>query len=338
MRSGQAGAAQTIELPPLAIRAGLASIDEADRAVDVVFSTGAPVERYDWSRDMRYLEALEISSSAIRVVRLQTAPLLDAHSAWSITDQIGTVVPNSFRIEGGKAIVRVRFSRRPEVNGIWQDVRDGIIQNVSVGYRIHKFEEDAGEDNAIPVRTATDWEPYEISMVPMPADVGARVRKSDVDTNPCLVIPRKRSLPVRDENRSETLAEETVQRLSLAADPAGELARPAAEPQEPTDADRGAALERTRVEGILLATRTARLTQDFADGLIRDGVSLVDAQTRDSAIAAPRAPGRRPGPRRSRSSATIRSSTCDRGSRAPCCIVWRLSTSSSTRRRGRTAV
>jgi hypothetical protein len=33
-----------------------------------------------------------------------------------------------------------------------------------------------------PVRTAVDWEPYEISMVPMPADTGARVRTGDKST------------------------------------------------------------------------------------------------------------------------------------------------------------
>jgi hypothetical protein len=38
------------------------------------------------------------------------------------------------------------------------------------------------------VRLATDWEPYELSMVAMGADPGARVRKSsDVETNPCVL-------------------------------------------------------------------------------------------------------------------------------------------------------
>lgn len=185
-----AAASSTIEVPPLAIRAEVGTVNDADRSVELVFSTGAAVRRYDWMADTEYLEQLEISAKAIRVERLQTAPLLDAHSAWSITDQIGTVVAGTFRIEGGKAIVRVRFSARDQVTPIWRDVVDKILQNVSVGYRVHKFEEDA--TGAIPVRTAIDWEPYEVSLVPMPADIGAKMRGGEQrgDTNPCVIVTR----------------------------------------------------------------------------------------------------------------------------------------------------
>jgi hypothetical protein len=289
-------ATTTIDVPPLSIlaRAALETINESDRSVELVFSTGAPVTRYDWMKDTRYLEVLEISPKAIRTERLNTAPLLDAHSAWSITDQIGTVVANTFRIENGQAIVRVRFSRRAAVDPIWQDVKDRILQNVSVGYRVHKFEEDASNPAAMPVRTATDWEPFEVSMVPMPADTGARVRDGrDVATNQC-VLTRKENA-VQNENRSETLAEDPIAAglRILPANPAPAGGAPAN--TEPTAADRAVAVERERVTGIMRACSVGRMTPEFQARLIGDGVSLVDAQARVFAELEARG-GQREGP------------------------------------------
>lgn len=184
-------APRTIDLPPLALRAAVSTVNDDARTVDLVFSTGAAVERMDWWTGKRYLEKLSLDPTHVRLDRLNTgAPLLDAHSAWSVGDILGTVVADSARIAKGKALATVRFSRRDAVEPIWQDVRDGIIKSVSVGYRVHAFEEDAGKDNKLPVRTAVDWEPFEISMVPMPADAGAHVRSDRRDLNPCVILAR----------------------------------------------------------------------------------------------------------------------------------------------------
>ena len=270
--------ATTIDVPPLSLlaRAVASTVDEKDRSVELVFSTGAAVRRYDWMADTEYLEQLEISTKAIRVDRLQTAPLLNAHSAWSVEDQIGTVVPNTFRIEGGQAIVRVRFSNRDQVTPIWRDVVDKILQNVSVGYRVHKFEEDA--TGAIPIRTAIDWEPYEVSMVPMPADTGARVRKGEnerADTNPCLLTRKETTVRNANDPTPTTIAEDpavTALRLTDGADPA----RPAPAATEPTDIDRAVAAETSRVEGIMTAARAGRMPQAFVDEHIKKRTPLAE--------------------------------------------------------------
>ena len=70
------------------------------------------------------------------------------------------VEPGSAKVSGKKATARVRFSQRADVEPMWQDVRAGILRNVSVGYRVHRFEEVTGKgENTLPVRNATDWEP-----------------------------------------------------------------------------------------------------------------------------------------------------------------------------------
>jgi hypothetical protein len=181
----------THDLLPLSCRAAVGSVNDQARTVEVIFTTGAAVERMDWMNGKRFLEKLSLEPSAVRLGRLNTgAPLLDAHGAYSLADQIGGVVEGSARIAGNEGRATIRFSRRSEVEPIWQDVRDGIIRNVSVGYRVHKFEESTEKALSLPVRTAVDWEPFEISLVPMGADAGARVRGHHVATNPCVIAMR----------------------------------------------------------------------------------------------------------------------------------------------------
>jgi hypothetical protein len=252
--------ATTIDLPSLCVRAEVGTVNEEARTVELIFSTGASVDRMDYWSGKRYREVLSMDPAHIRLDRVNAgAPLLDSHSAWSVGDILGTVVPGSARIEKGKGLATVRFSKRDTVEPIWQDVRDGIIRSVSVGYRIHKFEEDSTKKDAIPVRTAIDWEPYEISMVPMPADTGARVRTGDKsDTNPCVILTR---------DAQESAMEKETQ------------PQPAAE-QPNLDAVRTEAIaaERARVQGITTAVRTAKLEDSFAQELITGGKTLDEAR------------------------------------------------------------
>lgn len=171
---------RTIDLYPLAFRAELGAINEDTRTASVIFSTGAPVTRYDWTTGKRYREVLSMEPGHVRLERLNSVgSLLDAHSAWSVGDVLGVVQPNSARIAGGKGTADIRFSRRDAVQPIWQDVVDRILKSISVGYSVYRYVEDTGKDGELPTRTAVDWEPYELSIVPMPADIGAQVRSRD---------------------------------------------------------------------------------------------------------------------------------------------------------------
>jgi phage major head subunit gpT-like protein len=273
-------------MAPLSLRADISprSINDADRTVELIFTTGAAVRRMDYWTGKDYLEILSLDPAHVRLDRLNDgAPLLDSHSAWSVADQLGAVVPGSAVLMKKAGLVKVRFSKREAVEPVWQDVRDGIIRSVSVGYMPHKYEETAGEGDAIPTRKAIDWEPFEVSMVPIPADAGAKVRGGSADANPCEIVtraqeepkPSKEAVPTKEskmnEDRSETIAE-SVERTAPPATPPP--------PAEPTERDAGAAAERTRVQGIRNACLAARLPRSFEDKLIADGVALVDAQNR----------------------------------------------------------
>ncbi len=178
---------QTVALPPLDLRADVGDINDDTRTVALTWTTGADVVRFDWETGRRFIERLSLDPKHVRMGRLTAgAPLLDSHSAYSIAHQIGVVERAS--LESKKGLADVRFSKRADVEPFYQDVRDKIIRNVSVGYRVHTFEELKENKQGLPVRLAVDWEPYEISMVPMGADAGAQARSSrEVPTNPCVI-------------------------------------------------------------------------------------------------------------------------------------------------------
>lgn len=195
---------RTVAIPPLDLRADIGAVSDDKRTVELIFATAkADVLRWDWETGKRFFERLSLDPKHVRMQRLQsgTAPLLDSHSAYSIAHQIGVV--DSAELEAKRATAAVRFSKRADVEPFYQDVRDKIIRNVSVGYRVFKFEDLGEQRDGVPVRLATDWEPYEISMVPMGADAGARVRSSkEVQTHSCVIV---RTTDMADADRMRLL-------------------------------------------------------------------------------------------------------------------------------------
>ena len=69
---------------------------------------------------------------------------------------------------------------RDEVEPIWRDIESGIIRDVSVGYRVHRFERvakaDCTDGGQRALYRTVDWEPFEISAVAIDADPGAGMR------------------------------------------------------------------------------------------------------------------------------------------------------------------
>jgi len=144
-----------------------ASVDADARTVEMDFSSEAPVDRW-FGR-----EVLDHKSASVRLDRLNNkAPLLLDHDS---RNQIGVV--ESASIKSGKGRALVRFSKSPAGEAIFQDVLDGIRNKVSVGYRVHKMtlSESAKNGNKDTYRV-DDWEPFEVSVVSIPADDSVGVR------------------------------------------------------------------------------------------------------------------------------------------------------------------
>ena len=155
-----------------------AAIDDDKRTVSIAFSSEEPVERWFGS------EILDHSRDSIRTARLKNGgPVLVDHDH---RDHVGVV--ESVSVDGdrrGRAVVRFGTSER--ATEIFNDVKDGIRTKISVGYRVHKAVLEEQNDEAPDVYRMTDWEPYEVSIVSVPADdtVGVgRSAEDDADINP----------------------------------------------------------------------------------------------------------------------------------------------------------
>jgi hypothetical protein len=179
---------RTVQLAPVFSPCELSaeSIDAERRTVEVIFLSGQPIARTPLFADSYWLE-FDVSPKAANLDRLNAgAAVLDNHAHFgSVTAVLGRV--ERAWIAGGKARATLRFSRRPEVDGIWQDVADGILTSVSAGVFLEDLEELPKHKGSDMRRFAVRrWTPYEISIVGVPADAGAKIQASaDTERHSC---------------------------------------------------------------------------------------------------------------------------------------------------------
>lgn len=116
-------------------------------------------------------------------------PLLDNHQRWaSVASQIG-VVEDVRLDEDGVIRGLMRFSQRPEAQAIRQDVLDGIIRGVSIGYSIDQLKLVEEKKNGASTYRAVKWRLLEGSLVSVPADATVGVgRSADQDANATVTI------------------------------------------------------------------------------------------------------------------------------------------------------
>ncbi|MDQ0317356.1 prohead protease/major capsid protein fusion protein [Amorphus orientalis] len=182
-----------------------ASYDEADNTIEVVWTTGAAVRRRNWRTGDIYNEILVVTPEAVRMDRLNAgAPLLDTHDDWSLRSVIGSVVPGSARIEGGQGLARVQLSSAPGDADTVHKIRTGVIRNISVGYVIHAVEKTEKEDGTEDWRVI-DWEPMEISAVPVPADAGSQFRNRNTDDGSMVEITDLHAAVRAERERASTI-------------------------------------------------------------------------------------------------------------------------------------
>lgn len=169
------------------------AIDEEARTAVLAFASEAPYERY-WG-----VEILDLTATSMRQGRLRSgANLLMDHDWKDVVGVVESVEVGADRV--GRAVVRFGKSARAEE--VWQDVRDGIRRNVSVGYMVHKAQLVETVDGLETYRV-TDWEPFEISLVSVPADASVGVGRSLGDVT-------DKETPPTEEAPAETPQTETV--------------------------------------------------------------------------------------------------------------------------------
>lgn len=137
-----------------------------ERKFTLSFSSEEPYERWYG------LEILDHAPGAVNFQRLnEIGCLLFNHNRDAV---IGKV--NRAWLDGNRGMAEVEFDTDEQSEVIFQKVKSGTLKGVSVGYRIDALEEvQAGKTSTDgrftgPCEVARKWQPFEISIVSVPAD------------------------------------------------------------------------------------------------------------------------------------------------------------------------
>jgi HK97 family phage major capsid protein/HK97 family phage prohead protease len=142
------------------------AIDEEKRMVRIGVSSETPVER-DFGLEVLSHKKEDIDMEFMSSGR---APLLNNHR---MDEQIGVV--RSFYLDESqrRTVAMVEFGKSALANEVYEDVKAGIKQNVSVGYSVTRLVRTKDEDGKDYYRAS--WTPMEASIVSVPADASRLV-------------------------------------------------------------------------------------------------------------------------------------------------------------------
>lgn len=152
-----------------------ATIDPTARTVELSFASEQAVDRW-YGR-----EILDMAPASVDLSRMNGGAALLINHDWD--RQVGSVVKAWIDQSTKKARAIVKLSRSQEGEDILRDIQDGIRSLVSVGYVIRKMvlESVVGD---VETHRATDWQPFEVSLVSVPADPSVGVGRSKSDDTP----------------------------------------------------------------------------------------------------------------------------------------------------------
>lgn len=142
------------------------SLDEETRIVRLGVSSETPVER-EFGLEVLSHRAEDVDMEFMSSGR---APLLNNHQ---MDQQIGVV--RSFTLDEAqrRTVALVEFGRSALAQEVFEDVKSGIRQNVSVGYSIQRMTRSRTDDGEEFYRVS--WRPMEASIVACPADSSPQV-------------------------------------------------------------------------------------------------------------------------------------------------------------------
>lgn len=155
------------------------NLDEENRTVELAFSSSEPVPH--WFGHL----ILDHNESSIRLNRLrETGALLWAHDHRIQIGAVESVSIDSDKNGDGKCRAVVKFSESECGEENFQDVKAGIKRSVSFGFLIYSLEAEPGADgkqmeiDGEYVYRSRDWEPFEVSLVSIPADPSVGVGRN----------------------------------------------------------------------------------------------------------------------------------------------------------------
>ena len=244
------------------------AINEDARTVDFVAATERGVDTWGGKEYLRM--------SGARLQRYRKNPVvLDAHN-W---DSTGAVIGKAdVKVEGKALVASVTFAATARAEEAWQLVKGGFLRALSVGFMpdssktniLADGETDGEDENMItgPARIIKQWELYEISGVPVPAD-GDALRRTLGDHGAAIVGLSHIIERLGGAEKEPVMAEEKTKPVEAAPENKGE-AVVAREPENALMVDRAAA-----IRAIAPAAQ-----KDLAERCILEGLSVEDSRKR----------------------------------------------------------
>lgn len=235
-------------------------VDADTRTAELAFSSEAPVDMWFGT------EVLSHAPGAMRTgVRQQTMPLLFNHDMDDLLGVVESISVDKDRV--GRAMVR--FGKDERGDWAMQQVNDGVLVNVSFMYRVFKWLEDTEADTL----TATDWEPYEISLVTVPADPNVGVGRS--------------AQPAPNAVQIEQAARAAGAHTPAAASAQGVTNAPQAQPLQTPQANDSQPKEQSMRRHIKQDLATDGATGSTAGGTTLDANTISNAGQRQAAAPSP---------------------------------------------------
>jgi len=238
-------------------------INEEERSIEFPFSSEKPVYRGVLGN-----EILDHREGAIDFSRLNdAAPLLFNHDP---NRPIGVVERAWTKDKRGYA--RVRFSDNPFPSEVFNDVKNGILRGVSVGYSVNETREEKDKEDHYRVMS---WKPAEISIAVIAADESVGIgRTKEVEKTGATMSTQQES------SNMET------QRINAVASPDAPQSKPSETKPEMTDntpdltvvreeaSKKAASDERNRIRSISLICNEHQLGEERKDTFISEGKTI----------------------------------------------------------------
>lgn len=233
-------------------------------------SSETPYLRSSWW-DEPWVEVLGHKSGEINLDRLNGGAAVlanhDRYTAVGDTPLASIGVVEKAWIDGDRLMADLIISRREALADLRQDIADGLIRNVSIGYQIGERTLTKAFDDQPNEYRVTNWTPFEISLVDIPADatVGLGRQATEQDT------PRYRVVDLPIPGAAGSLETKGNKMPEIITDPA-----PVNNTAATRSTDNGpdpVTVERERVREINAIGRAHNMS-DLADKAIESGTSL----------------------------------------------------------------
>lgn len=240
------------------------ALDESKRSASFVAATEKGVMSFRGRQVLRMAGA--------KLDRYQRNPVvLDTHDRFSIESIVGRA---ELRVEGKQLVADVFFAETTRGKAAWELVKQGFLRAVSIGFlpdptsivEVRQGQFDGEGESRIdgPAQVINRWEPFELSVVPVPADPDALRRHFEelsmsnqtpqppaAPAAPAIQAPATAAAPVAPAQRSaepvviQDLPEEKFRRSVVAMAP--RAMKPEVVDQIILDANGDLAVARTRM-------------------------------------------------------------------------------------------